>query len=308
MKNHILVFGLSLCCILSGCSTYLGEDYVQSTIPKTEKKLVSETVEDYFWQYQIEDGRLTLVNSSRNLQVYDQNEKGTAEIYDVYMKFKTENYTYLTIFPLHVSLVFDVCRFVGRWFTYPCWAFGRSWHFRKDRGPGFWYSLAYCPVIANLNLFMLPPYLLADNEAGQYFREKQGTKSMIRHTKFCVEIEREVEQRANRYVLVDGKKFELDKTPHGTFTLNLRDQSVIPCLLPEKDIHIQVFDNGKNRIDLKVPARDLLDSREQMLWLTWKNPEYDFRTRINALEALRAAGRIDSKTAAAMESDLLAVK
>lgn len=308
MKNLILAFGLSVCCVLTGCRSYLGKDYDQSATPVTEKKMVSETPMEYFWQYQLKDGRLTLLNSSRNLQVYDLNEKDTVMVYDVYLKFKTDNFTYLTSWPPYVSLVFDVCRFVGRWFVYPCWAVGRSWHFRKDQGPGFWYSLAYCPVIANLNLFMLPPYLLADGESGQYYREKQGTQSIVRHTKLCVEIEREVEQRANRCVLVDGKKFELDKTPHGTYTLNLRDKSVIPYILPERDIHIQVVDNGKNTIDLKVTAGDLLDSGELTQWQTWKNPAYDIRTRIKALEALRTAGRIDFKTAAAMESDLLAVK
>ena len=96
--------------------------------------------------------------------------------------------------------------------------------------------------------------------------------------------------------------------PGGKFSLNLRNQSVIPHLLPEKEIRICVQDNGKTVIDIKVPTVSLLDSKALTQWQTWKNKNNDCRTRLLALEALRAAGWIDSKTAETMQLELLTIK
>ena len=180
----------------------------------------------------------------------------------------------------------DMGRWAFRWIQYPLEAC-KDWNLEKEIGPGLMYRIAYFPVIANCNPFMLPPYIEDQNYVSRHMRcENSETYTATEKSILIKESESGVELSKNRFLYVNDKEIKLERMPGGKYTVNLRDPKLVPQMLPPQDIKLIVKDNKKNVIDLTIKTTGIMDGKHLYLWNLLNDKKADYSTRFIALHKL----------------------
>ena len=289
--------------VLTGCQTYLGREKIYQ-IPTVKENALESKVLERYWQYNVENGKIVLTNSEVRAVVYEKIEEKPYYYSEAYLEYPIDKISFVAkfvediknpvgkvivgIFPGVFPFAVDLCRWGFRWISYPIDALNNDWNLKED-GPGFWYRLAYLPVIANCNPFMLPPYL--ENSvyvAGHTKHESTPVEKEFSKSKYKADKEFGVIYSERRVLFINGKKVPLESMADGRITVNLRDKEYIPFMLPVKDVRVQVKDKNKTVIDLKLKTTDLMQGEHLYLWNIVQNKKANYGTRFAALNKLHS--------------------
>ena len=312
----------------SGCQTYLGRvkryDHGKAVINEV---VIDSKDENEYWQYTIENGRLSLVNSVVRAISYDRMEEIPYCYEMVYLKYPLKRVSLLAYHfrglnmknslakfltcsilaclpPGCFYLIGDFCRWGYRWIQYP-FAVYNNWNL-KDDGPGLMYRIAYLPFIANCNPFMLPPYLVKPEEVGKY-AVIEWSKYETEKKKFRYKTDREfgIPKNENRVLFINGQKVSLANMPGGYKTIDLRKKEYIPYMLPAKDVKIQVKVKNKTVVDLKIKTTDIIQGEYLYLWNIVNNQNANYGTRLSALNKLHSLKVIDNASYLKLKRNIL---
>ncbi|MBQ7395828.1 MAG: hypothetical protein IJW08_10370 [Lentisphaeria bacterium] len=324
----IALMAVALLISLCGCKTYLGKEKVnlKPLDPKFEK--IDSELKSTHWQYNIADGKLTLTNSSVSDITYDKFVDHPYFFREKYIDFPLERFCFTADFALkntkgrnkeivawfHVlnpgawfMAIGDMCRWAWRWIGYPIDATNENWHLEKEYGPGLLYRIAYLPVIANCNPFMLPPYIDSKYYAQNHmYYQNSKTYTETKQSVYITERESGIESGKRRFLYVNGKEIKLENMPGGKYTVNLRDSKLVPRMLPPRDIKLTVKDNRKTVIDLTIKTTAVIDGEHLYLWNLLNDKKVDYRTRFIALHKLYDLKLINNNDFADIKKNILA--